>query len=436
MVGLIQPILRKLGDNLPLVGEVVLLAVLLLLILVPDWPVGMVTVYCVPDATVRTGDGMRLSTPAVIPVPQGGVSVSLSAPNRVPVDTVLRPHSASLTVELPYLFEVNVVSEPPGAIVYLNGVRSGSTPVSLKVSRPGAHQLLLSLPSGISVLDSVTLLTNRPRTLNYVLPRITDDGGFVRVPGGSYYVSSRPPSDSTPTALERVELRPFFIARREVTNRQFCSFLSDVDTGMERDTTCREGYTLLMERLFPVDWRIGILADSIAGYVPAKGLEDHPAVGMTREASELYCEWLTENPPQGLSELRFELPTTHQWEASARAGRRNPYPWGDGSPTGGRLNLSDSRETVLQRCPGLDDGYSTTAPTGCYPPNPWMIYDMAGNVWEMVVDPEDTAGVLAAGGSWISDSSMCRVDSRLVLESEMGYPFVGLRPAAVTDSSP
>lgn len=428
MVRLIGGALRKLGGNLTLVVEVLLLIVLLLLVLVPNWPVTMVALYTIPNAVLTTEDGLRLCTPAVVPVPAEGLAVRLTAAHRATVDTLLHPSPAHLTIELPYLFEVDVISQPSGAAVYLDGARIGSTPCSLELSKPGAHELLLALPSGISLLDSVTLLTNRPRSLSYALPTITENQEFVRVPGGSYQVSAEQLPKTSIAPLGRVEVRPFYMARHEVTNEQMRSCLAAVDPLARRDTTCRQGYTILMERLFPVDWHVGIRADSSLGYVVVKGMEDHPVTGVTREAAELYCEWLSENPPRDMPEVRFHLPTSAQWEVSARAGRTSIYPWGDHPPTGEDLNLSDRRETLLMRCPGLDDGFATTAPTGRFPPNPWMIYDMAGNVWELVVGPDESR-VMAAGGGWISDSSMCRCGSRLELEDGLGYPFVGFRIA-------
>ena len=88
----------------------------------------------------------------------------------------------------------------------------------------------------------------------------------------------------------------------------------------------------------------------------------HPVVYVTWHAAQTFC----------LS-AGGRLPTEAEWEYAARAGRDQEFPWGDEPPSAQRANYSASR-------------VNDTTPVGSYPPNPFGLYDMAGNVWEFTLD--------------------------------------------------
>jgi formylglycine-generating enzyme required for sulfatase activity len=101
--------------------------------------------------------------------------------------------------------------------------------------------------------------------------------------------------------------------------------------------------------------------------------DDHPAVEMTFQTAEAYCEWA------GLA-----LPTEVQWELAARGPKGRRYPWGDdaGEPTPAvfdRYRGKRAPEGYERARPrsvrGLDEGAS------------WVgALHMAGNVWEWTQD--------------------------------------------------
>ena len=97
------------------------------------------------------------------------------------------------------------------------------------------------------------------------------------------------------------------------------------------------------------------------GKPPADKL-DHPVVYVTWHAAQAFCLWA-----QG------RLPTEAEWEYAARGGGDREFPWGNDPPSPERANYSGNR---------LGD----TRPVGSYPPNPFGLYDMAGNVWEFNLD--------------------------------------------------
>jgi hypothetical protein len=73
-------------------------------------------------------------------------TLRLEKPDFLPLEISLKAEDRDLSLNLvPAPFEVALVSEPPGAEVFLDGETKGLTPITLMVPGEGAHQLRLSL---------------------------------------------------------------------------------------------------------------------------------------------------------------------------------------------------------------------------------------------------------------------------------------------------
>ena len=181
--------------------------------------------------------------------------------------------------------------------------------------------------------------------------------------------------------------------------------------------------------------------------------DDYPLTTVTFAEAEQFCRKATETAraagqlPEG---WEFRLPTEAQWEYACRAGTRTATSFGD------RLS---SAQANFQGRPynGAPEGPSLkkAAPVGSYPPNPWGIHDMHGNVFEWCrdwyhgalpggADPDlysaaDTAQAnrtgtssrVRRGGCWADEGWPCRSAFRLRFEPERKHDHIGFRVVCV-----
>ena len=101
---------------------------------------------------------------------------------------------------------------------------------------------------------------------------------------------------------------------------------------------------------------------------------DLPVDSLTWDEASDYCK-----------EIGMRLPTEAQWEYAARAGTTTPFYWG-ATLSGKEANFCDSTCALNIRESRVTDGFKHTAPVGSFPPNPFGLHDMAGNVSEWVRD--------------------------------------------------
>jgi formylglycine-generating enzyme required for sulfatase activity len=126
----------------------------------------------------------------------------------------------------------------------------------------------------------------------------------------------------------------------------------------------------------------------------------------------------------------YRLPTEAEWEYAARAGSETAF------YTGEAISKSQARFSVPQS--------QGTVNVGAFPPNPWGLYDMHGNVWEWCWDwygeydletPADPAGPetgtirVIRGGSWPFGPQRARSAFRFVAVPKGKHNGLGFRVA-------
>jgi formylglycine-generating enzyme required for sulfatase activity len=119
------------------------------------------------------------------------------------------------------------------------------------------------------------------------------------------------------------------------------------------------------------------------------GRGKRPAIYTGVKDAEAFIAWL--NAQSG---LHYRLPSEAEWEYADRAGTTTVYPWGDewSSDMGNAAGVAGR------------DQYTHTSPVGSFPPNPWGLYDMNGNVTEWVADCWNYSyeGAPSDGSAWRS----------------------------------
>ena len=194
---------------------------------------------------------------------------------------------------------------------------------------------------------------------------------MILIPAGEVRLGTNNKTDltfGTEADARTVSVEAFYIDKYEVTNKQYAKFISE--TGHRK----------------PKFW-----GD------PRLNAPEQPVVGVNWEDAETYATWAGKR-----------LPTATEWEKAARGTDGRLYPWGNNyEATRGNFDDGGSMD-------GSTDGYAMTpAPVGNFRDglSPYGIHDMAGNVWEWVVEHSETTNeetYAIRGGSWTNGAGDTR----------------------------
>ncbi|MEX1013206.1 MAG: bifunctional serine/threonine-protein kinase/formylglycine-generating enzyme family protein [Waddliaceae bacterium] len=197
--------------------------------------------------------------------------------------------------------------------------------------------------ASIQVDSTVKYYQPEPREEKNVEPLLSE---MVVIQGGQFYRGSVDGSrDEQPR--HQITVPCFAIDVHPVTNEQFVRFLDAI--GSEKDGNHLDLVRLRESRIKRMAGKFNI----------ESGYMKHPVVGVTWHGAVAYARWIGKR-----------LPTEAEWEVAARGGEESfIYPSGD--------NIEKSQANFFN---------SDTTAVMSYPANGVGLYDMAGNVYEWIMD--------------------------------------------------
>ena len=222
-------------------------------------------------------------------------------------------------------------------------------------------------------------------------------------------------------------------SKSEVSNIEYKDFLMGL---------IEEGKADLVPKYAP-DMKVWLSDTSFVNpyaeyYFSHPAFNQYPVVGISHEAATEYCAWMTrkcharvghtaKRPTE--QNFTFRLPTEEEWRSVARGEAKN-----DAWIAGGyhyprdhkgrflfnhRLGEGDYAG-IVNGNPKDYEGYMITAPVVSFPETSNGLYNISGNVAEMLAE----AG-MAKGGSWRHLAEECQIES--VQEYDGPQDWLGFR---------
>jgi len=212
--------------------------------------------------------------------------------------------------------------------------------------------------------------------------------------------------------------KKLYASRCEVTNGMYMTFINSLKQSQRKD--------LLI--IAEVDSSKFLFVPLKKHYHSHQAYANYPVVNIKYDAAKLFCDWLTEkyntNHWRKFKKVVFRLPTEKEWMDAAQAGDTLAiYPWkGDKLRNKyGCYNCSYHVNRALP--PNSIYNYFQDMPmkTGSFLPNKYGLFEMSGNIAEMISEKGITKG-----GSWKNDSTFLKIKSRDFFDGN-GQISIGFR---------
>ncbi|MBI3521298.1 MAG: SUMF1/EgtB/PvdO family nonheme iron enzyme [Bacteroidetes bacterium] len=299
----------------------------------------------------------------------------------------------------------------------------------------------------------------KPEDSSYVFPKLTDKeiketakqksimAGLLVKPNKYWYPLIGDKQNKIAYGTINDTGSVFYMARSEVTNLEYRTFLFDLLIHGEKDAFLKAKPHQELWLNAPGHAKGKLMK---ASYFSDKIYNDYPVVNITPEGAELYCEWLSNLTQSNNGKIIARLPYENEWvKAAKHKDVATVYPW-PGDSIQNRMgcflaNFCIQKQSEKLRpnhhikCSAkntnayasaeymLGDSMMTTK-VFAYNPNDNGLYCMVGNVAEMVYSNK-TKTVITKGGSWNSDFEQCKLYNKEELNGPIkANPMTGFRP--------
>ena len=254
----------------------------------------------------------------------------------------------------------------------------GKTPIEKKV--PGGNYLLFPVGKNMGkVRCPVQVLCGRINSIEVTVPyKIPDDMCYI--PAGNFGFGTR----NSFNRIQETFLPAYFISSHEVTIGQYLEFWKSLKSTIDKNH-------YQARYLFSNgDFKYLKLWDK-NGKLHKRFKQDMPVVGISGEASEAYCAWLSKK-----NGVYLRLPTNLEWEKAARGVDGRMFSWG---------STHDLEAALCWDNKAGREKYPIVAPVGSFRRDKsiYGVMDMIGNVHEFTTEKVDDGNVFVIkGGSYLS----------------------------------
>lgn len=312
--------------------------------------------------------------------------------------------------------KLQIRTSPPGAKWFLDDNQRGITPGETFVEA-GKHRVRVE-KKGFRPWEKALKIEvgHEEKLLARLIPAISSENAvpvfqdklsngsigpkMVMVEGGCYEMGSpygEDPRDKD-ERQHQVCIKDFAIGQFEITFDEFEHFTASVKMAIPQDE----------------EW----------------GRGNQPVINVSWNDAVEFAKWLSSETGH-----KYRLPTEAEWEHAARGGLTTPYWWRN----------EDSRSHANFEGIGRADRWKEQAgPAGSFPPNPFGLFDTAGNVWEWTCSNynrdydmseltcasiDDQKERTLRGGGWNSKASQVRSAYRGRNTPDYKRSYIGFRLA-------
>ncbi|MDP1747337.1 MAG: SUMF1/EgtB/PvdO family nonheme iron enzyme [Bacteroidota bacterium] len=216
-----------------------------------------------------------------------------------------------------------------------------------------------------------------------------------------------------------------YASKYEVSNKLYITFLNSLKRSNKTNL-------LSIAQIDSVKWTDKLTYNEpyVHYYHSHPAYQNYPLVNISYEGADLYCAWLTEqynfDKKRKFKKVLFRLPSEKEWILAAQAGDSSAiYPWEGKELRNKKGQVMYNYKRELKDTLWVDGKYienvDVTAPIKSYWKNNFGLYNMSGNVAEMI----NEKGIVK-GGSWKDDSEYLKIDTKNKYDGN-AQTFVGFR---------